>query len=83
MELNPLLDELRLLVSRELTLGVEFQRGKSITEHRIWVLLTSHNLKIIIGTVRSGSLQILLQDLSSSSRLLILSFVVELLNLRN
>jgi len=75
LKLHPFLHQLRLLVYSELTLSVQLQRGESVTEHRIRVLLTSNNLKVVVMSRRS--LEVLV--LYPSWRLLILVLVVELL----
>lgn len=75
LELHPFFHQLRLLVSTELTLSVQLQRGESVTEHRIWVLLTSNNLKVVVMSRRSLEALVL----CPSWRLLILVLVVELL----
>ena len=75
LKLHPFFHQLRLLVSSELALSVQLQRGESVTEHRIRILLTSNNLKVIVMSRRS--LEVLV--LYPSWRLLILVLVVELL----
>ena len=75
LELNPLFHQLRLLVSSELALSVQLQRGESVTEHRIRVLLTSNNLKVVVMSRRSLEVVVL----RPFGRLLILVLVVELL----